>query len=46
MGIPFNELNKVLDLGFKPLPWGNTGYLPSKYQPLNSPALRRLGEGG
>jgi phage portal protein BeeE len=36
MGIPFNELNRVLDLGFKPLPWGNIGYLPSKYQPLQS----------
>jgi len=35
MGIPFNELNRVLDLGFKPLPWGDTGYLPSKYQPLD-----------
>jgi hypothetical protein len=34
MGIPFNELNRVLDLGFKPLPWGSVGYLPSKYQPL------------
>ncbi len=30
MGIPFNELNRVLDLGFKPLPWGDTGYLPTK----------------
>jgi phage portal protein BeeE len=29
MGIPFNELNRVLDLGFKPLPWGDAGYLPS-----------------
>ena len=36
MGIPFNELNRVLDLGFKPLPWGNTGYLPAKYNALNS----------
>ena len=35
MGIPFNELNRVLDLGFKPLPWGDTGYLPAKYQPLH-----------
>ena len=34
MGIPFNELNRVLDLGFRPLPWGDTGYLPTKYQPL------------
>jgi HK97 family phage portal protein len=36
MGIPFNELNQVFDLGFKPLPWGDTGYLPTKYQPLKS----------
>ncbi len=32
MGIPFNELNRVLDLGFKPLPWGDRGYLPAKLQ--------------
>src|SRR5205823_14860964 len=30
MGIPFNELNRVFDLGFKSLPWGDTGYLPTK----------------
>ena len=36
MGIPFNELNRVLDLGFKALPWGDAGFLPSK--------LQRLGE--
>jgi len=30
MGIPFNELNRIFDLGFKSLPWGNTGFLPSK----------------
>ena len=34
MGIPFNELNRVLDLGFKRLPWGDTGYLPAKYEPV------------
>jgi HK97 family phage portal protein len=33
MGIPFNELNRVLDLGFKPLPWGNQGHLPTSLQP-------------
>jgi HK97 family phage portal protein len=27
MGIPFNELNRVLDLGFKHLPWGDDGYV-------------------
>ena len=36
MGIPFNDLNRVLDLGFRPLPWGNTGYLPSNYNALGS----------
>ncbi len=30
MGVPFNELNRVLDLGFKPLPWGGRGYVASK----------------
>jgi len=36
MGIPFNELNRVFDLGFKALPWGNTGYLPSKLNPVGT----------
>src|SRR5262245_48452697 len=35
MGVPFNELNRVLDLGCKPLPWGNTGYLPAKLTPID-----------
>jgi len=39
MGIPFHELNRVLDLGFKALPWGDAGFLPSKLQRLvESPA--------
>src|SRR5436190_10225893 len=33
MRMPFNELNRVFDLGFKALPGGNTGYLPSKLNP-------------
>ena len=40
MGVPFNELNRVLDLGFKPLPWGDQGYLPAKYQPLSQPSVQ------
>jgi HK97 family phage portal protein len=32
MGVPFNELNRVLDLGFNPLPWGDHGYLPGGLQ--------------
>jgi hypothetical protein len=34
MGIPFNELNRVLDLGFKPQPWGDNGFLPANYHLL------------
>jgi hypothetical protein len=37
MGVPFNELNRVLDLGFKPLPWGDTGYLPAHLAPAGLP---------
>jgi hypothetical protein len=29
MGVPFNELNRVLDLGFRKLPWGDRGYVAS-----------------
>ena len=36
MGIPFNELNRVFDLGFKALPWGSTGYLKSTLSPVGS----------
>lgn len=27
IGVPFNELNLIYDLGFKPTPWGNKGYV-------------------
>jgi HK97 family phage portal protein len=37
MGVPFNELNRVLDLGFKPLPWGDQGYVSAT---LNEVAKR------
>ena len=36
--IPFNELNRVLDLGFKPLPWGGAGFVPSSLQKLGETA--------
>jgi HK97 family phage portal protein len=35
MGVPFNELNRVLDLGFKKLPWGDEGYVPAAMQNVN-----------
>ena len=36
MGVPFNELNRVLDLGFKALPWGDRGYLAAKLQEVGN----------
>jgi HK97 family phage portal protein len=32
MGIPFNELNRIFDLGFRRLPWGDIGFLPNRLQ--------------
>jgi len=32
IGVPFNELNRVLDLGFKSLPWGDEGWVASGMQ--------------
>jgi HK97 family phage portal protein len=29
MGVPFNDINEVFDLGFRPLPWGGRGYINS-----------------
>jgi phage portal protein BeeE len=36
MGVPFNELNRVLDLGFKALPWGERGYVPGKLKEVGA----------
>jgi HK97 family phage portal protein len=36
MGIPFNELNRVLDLGFKHLPWGDEGYVGAGMQKIGN----------
>jgi HK97 family phage portal protein len=35
MGIPFNDLNQAFDLGFRPLPWGDQGFMPSGMRPVN-----------
>jgi hypothetical protein len=42
LGIPFNELNRVLDLGFKPLAWGDRGYLPASLQEIAAEGQGRL----
>jgi phage portal protein BeeE len=34
MGVPLNDINRVLDLGLKPFPWGNHGYLPCKLREI------------
>jgi HK97 family phage portal protein len=44
MGVPFNELNRAFDLGFKPLPHGDDSYLPSNLQKLGGPAQPTLAE--
>ena len=36
MGVPFNEINEVYDLGFTRLPWGDTGYIPFNAQAVGS----------
>ena len=41
MGVPFNELNRAFDLGFRPLPWGDKGYVPSAMVPADG---QRAGE--
>jgi HK97 family phage portal protein len=40
MGVPFNELNRVLDLGFRALPWGNRGYVPRQFQEVGAQEAR------
>ena len=35
MGVPFNEINKKLDLGFDEVPGGNIGFLPSNLLPAD-----------
>jgi hypothetical protein len=37
MGVAFNELNRVFALGFKPLPWGDNGYVPATMQLAGGP---------
>lgn len=34
MGWPMNAINERLDLGFKPVEWGNVGWLPMALQPI------------
>lgn len=41
MGVPFNEINQVYDLGFESLPWGDKGYLPSTLSEVGEMQFRR-----
>ncbi len=54
MGVPFNVLNRAFDVGFKPLPWGDEGYVPTAVKPVGrggetgrrSEAMARQGSEG
>src|SRR6185295_16176855 len=34
MGVPFNDINHALDLGFPDYTWGNIGYVPNNLTPV------------
>ena len=36
MGVPFNQINEVLDLGFESIDGGDVGYLPFNLSPVGS----------
>ena len=44
MGVPFNEVNDAYELGFKPLPWGNTGYVAGLLQPVGGTVATEPGD--
>lgn len=46
LGIPFNELNRLFDLGFKPLPWGDIGYVPRSMLPVGKSAQKYFPSNG
>lgn len=35
MGLPVNQINERLELGFEPVPWGDIGYLPMGLVPAD-----------
>ena len=43
MGVPFNDINRALDLGFPDYPWGNSGYIPGNLQPVGAARLSAPG---
>lgn len=38
LGVPLNDINRVLDLGLPAYPWGDQPYLPQNVKPLPPPA--------
>src|SRR5207249_5648890 len=45
MGVPFNELNRVLDLGFRRLPWGDRGYVAARLTEVGEDSPRSKVQG-
>jgi hypothetical protein len=47
LGMPLNEVVRVYDLGFRPMPWGDKGFLPAKLQPIGqAPPVTNADEPG
>ncbi len=46
LGVPFNTLNQRFELGFDPVPGGDTGYLPMNLYPVGSVAASSAREPG
>jgi SPP1 gp7 family putative phage head morphogenesis protein len=42
MGVPFNQINEKLELGFDPMPWHEEGYLPFSVSSTNTPKIEPL----
>jgi HK97 family phage portal protein len=39
MGVPFNEINELFGLGFRPMPWGNKGFVNQNLVTLGETAV-------
>jgi HK97 family phage portal protein len=44
MGIPFNDLNRAFDLGFRPFPWGEQAYVPTAMKPVGATQKEMKGD--
>ena len=45
MGVPFNEVNRRLNMGFNDLPWGDVWWAAANLMPIDGPPVEASGEG-